>query len=78
MELVKGGQLSQYIKEVFDRGEQFSDIAASKIMYGIIDAVSYIHERGIIHRDLKTANILFNEDEGDTAIKIIDFGFGDK
>ena len=47
-------------------------------MFGIIDAVSYIHERGIVHRDLKTANILFDEETGETSVKIIDFGFGDK
>lgn len=49
-------------------------------MYGIIDAVSYIHERGIVHRDLKTANILFDHLSNNevSSVKIIDFGFGDK
>lgn len=50
-------------------------------MRGIFDAVAYIHERGIIHRDIKTANILIDRntinDEFPT-LKIIDFGFGDK
>jgi len=27
-------------------------------MKSILSAVSYIHEKGVIHRDLKTANIL--------------------
>lgn len=50
-------------------------------MKGIIDAVSYIHDKGIIHRDLKTANILIDEKTihlEKPTVKIIDFGFGDK
>ena len=42
----------------------------------MIDAVAYIHERGIIHRDLKLANILIDEEDDLRSVKIIDFGFG--
>jgi serine/threonine protein kinase len=56
-----------------------SDVEASKIMQEILSAVSYIHEKGVIHRDLKTANILIQKKDIDnTIIKIIDFGFGDQ
>lgn len=41
-----------------------------------MDAVAYIHERGIIHRDLKLANVLIDEEDDLRSIKIIDFGFG--
>lgn len=44
----------------------------------IFDAVTYIHENGTIHRDLKTENILFEDSDDLSSIKIIDFGFGDK
>ena len=50
-------------------------------MRKIVDAVSYIHDKGIIHRDLKTANILVDQstiDDENPKIKIIDFGFGNK
>lgn len=50
-------------------------------MRSIVDAVSYIHDKGIIHRDLKVANILVDETTIHMKypqIKIIDFGFGNK
>ncbi len=43
-----------------------------KIAQGVLD----IHKQGIIHRDLKTANVMTNE-EG-SIIKIIDFGMSRK
>ena len=54
MEFVKCGSLQQYIKT----NGKLSDIDASKVMGSVLSAVSYIHDKNVIHRDLKTANIL--------------------
>lgn len=35
--------------------------------------MSYCHNRGIVHRDLKLENVLFKS-VGDTLIKVVDFG----
>lgn len=35
--------------------------------------MSYCHNRGIVHRDLKLENVLFKA-EGDLLIKVVDFG----
>ena len=57
---------------------KLSDIDAAKIMKSITEAVSYIHEKGVIHRDLKLANILIDDPNDLTSIKIIDFGLGER
>ncbi|GAB4510191.1 MAG: hypothetical protein OHK0046_06510 [Anaerolineae bacterium] len=44
---------------------------ALRIMLDLLDALGYAHERGMIHRDVKPANILF--DESGRAI-LTDFG----
>ena len=75
MELARGGSLKSYLAS--SKTNRISDINASKIMKGILSAVSYMHENGIIHRDLKTANILFAEPHDLSSIKIIDFGFSE-
>lgn len=40
---------------------------------GVVDAVQYLHDRGLVHCDLKPSNILVN-DEPDARWMVCDFG----
>ena len=46
-----------------------------KIVKGIISAIGYLHDQGVIHRDLKPGNVLFSRDRNKKLVpKITDFG----
>ena len=57
MELMGGGQLTELIEERKQSGQQFTDEEASTIMRCIIQSVAYIHQKGIVHRDMKPGKI---------------------
>ena len=40
----------------------------------MLSSVTYIHNKGIIHRDLKLENFLFSDETADSELKMIDFG----
>ena len=43
-------------------------------MFQILLAVEYMHSKGIIHRDIKLSNLLWFIEDGNTAVKLCDFG----
>lgn len=49
------------------------DARINALFRKILDAVAYIHEEGVVHRDLKPKNILFDSDDD---IFVSDFGLG--
>ncbi|KAK8869845.1 hypothetical protein IAR55_000413 [Kwoniella newhampshirensis] len=51
--------------------QRFSEEQARKIFRQLVDAVAYLHKRGIYHRDLKDENIVIDRD---LTVKVIDFG----
>jgi serine/threonine protein kinase, bacterial len=67
MELVKGKNVEELI---FYDNQKFNEKASFQILLDVLKVVKYIHEKGIIHRDLRLPNILFKGNE----IFIIDFG----
>lgn len=51
-----------------------SEAAAKGVLKQVVQAVGYLHERSIVHRDLKLENILIQSPK---SIKLIDFGFAE-
>ena len=75
MEQCVGGSLfDRLIKKMEDEDETFSEKEAAVIFKQIMTGLSYCHNQGICHRDLKMENILFLTTKKDSQIKIIDFG----
>lgn len=55
-----------------DRGS-FPEDEAAKIIYNIVLALEGLHRNGVIHRDIKTENIMSNV-EDPSILCLIDFG----
>lgn len=73
MELAKNGSLSNVIKSIQENNgpKDYSNTSKQIILVGIARGMKYLHDRGIIHRDLKTGNVLLDEK---FCPKITDFG----
>jgi len=68
-ELVKAGDLRKLLK---DPKNKLSWLDRVKIAHSTACAMAYLHSKNIIHRDLKSKNLLV---EDGLKIKICDFGF---
>jgi serine/threonine protein kinase len=69
MELLNGRPLEAMVREV--RGRGMEPAKALSIVRGIAEGLAYAHRKGIVHSDLKPANVFVLEDG---TPKILDFG----
>ncbi|MCD9560109.1 CBL-interacting serine/threonine-protein kinase 1 [Datura stramonium] len=67
LEYVNGGEL---FDRIASKGK-LSEAQGRKLFQQLIDGVSYCHDKGVFHRDLKLENVLI---DGGRNIKITDFG----
>ncbi|MEO3865977.1 serine/threonine-protein kinase [Rheinheimera fenheensis] len=73
MEYLDGESLEQVIKRYKPKGLPLK--SALKLLQQIADALNYAHRLGIVHADLKPANIMVNR-AGE--VKVLDFGVAQK
>ncbi|MDZ4836547.1 MAG: protein kinase [Candidatus Melainabacteria bacterium] len=72
MERIRGISLEEIIR-TFGKLDEPANIV--DILTQILDALEYAHSGGLIHRDLKTGNvILIKEQDEAMVVKILDFG----
>jgi serine/threonine-protein kinase len=73
MEYVAGTDAARLVRDRFAAGMPVSNVV--EIVSAVAGALDYAHGRGLLHRDVKPANILLSESEGDERqILLADFG----
>jgi len=70
MELLEGETLAEHVKT----HGPLEPAAALPIVKQIAGALTAAHRIGIVHRDLKSANVMLVEEEGQTRAVVTDFG----
>jgi len=71
-ELVTGGELFDRIVNV----GSYTEIQAARAVKDIVSALKYLHSWGIVHRNLKPENLLYENLSENSTLKIADFGLG--
>lgn len=67
MDLVEKGSLQQFVGQ----GDQITNDKLIRWAHQICQALAYVHNKGLIHCDLKPANILLDEQSN---VRVVDFG----
>jgi len=80
LEVIKTDEIHGYVLEykkgrtleemIFDDGHVFSRCEIYKVGIALINIIKYLHERNIVHRDIRVPNVVIDEDE----VYLIDFG----
>ncbi|KAG0671511.1 hypothetical protein C6P45_000343 [Maudiozyma exigua] len=68
LQYASGGEFYKYIQ----RKKRLKEQPACRLFAQLISGVSYIHSKGLVHRDLKLENLLLDKNEN---LIITDFGF---
>lgn len=69
-QLCVGGELPQWLT----RQPSYTEQVAAKVTYDLLQALTYCHGQGIVHRDVKPQNLLFTSHAPDAYLKLADWG----
>jgi calcium-dependent protein kinase len=70
MEYCSGGELFEYLLNQ----KVLNERKTAKLFEQIVRAVFYCHKNAICHRDLKPENFIFDSEDENANLKLIDFG----
>ncbi|OBZ87066.1 CBL-interacting serine/threonine-protein kinase 11 [Choanephora cucurbitarum] len=76
LEYVEGGELFDYVQKMHHTAHTKVDEDMIKAIFlQLVQAVQWLHDHNIVHRDLKLENILIHNNKDETPkLKITDFG----
>lgn len=70
LELVRGGEL---FDQIVAKG-YFNEVEAAHATQQVAQALAYLEERKVVHRDVKPENLIYESNDTDANIKLTDFG----
>mmetsp|Transcript_506 Transcript_506/g.1735 ORF Transcript_506/g.1735 Transcript_506/m.1735 type:complete len:534 (-) Transcript_506:317-1918(-) len=70
MEVMNGGPLTNHVT----REKPLCELDTAHVMYDLLSAVAYMHEKNVVHRDIKPDNILIVSNTRPVRAKVTDFG----
>ncbi|WP_338447901.1 protein kinase [Niallia oryzisoli] len=71
MEYVNGKTFEQLI---FEEGKTYGEKEAFQISYELLRIIDWLHQNGIVHRDIRIPNVMFAQNQ----LRLIDFGLARK
>jgi len=72
MEICTGGALVSRMKR---HSHGYGERAAATLVEKMLSATLYCHHNGVVHRDIKLDNFIYENEAEDSELKLIDFGF---
>jgi serine/threonine-protein kinase len=73
MDYVDGTDAAELLRDRYPKGMPKEDVL--NIITGVAEALDYAHQQGLLHRDVKPANIMLSDpSEGDQRVLLGDFG----
>ena len=72
MEMCTGGALVSRMKS---HRHGYGEKAAATLMEKSLSATMYCHKHGVVHRDIKLDNFIYENEDEMAELKLIDFGF---
>jgi tRNA A-37 threonylcarbamoyl transferase component Bud32 len=72
MEYLEG----ETLKEVLQRRGKLPPAEAVDVVHQALLGLQYLHEQGLVHRDLKPDNLMLTRGHAGTAVKVLDIGTG--
>ena len=70
MDILEGEELDDLVNE----RKHFTEDEVKTVMRAMLDAVAFMHGKGVIHRDLKLENFVLSEKGNLSSLNVVDFG----